>query len=152
MKTISYPLFTFLILMGFMTHAIAQDDRHIQQPLATIPALTILALLSLIQCSSLIAALVYFFNGQIKPMLLGLVPTVITSIVNTGILLLQYMNNHASTVAIFYFELYLVLVLVLLAAGWYRHNLAEFPKRRYSKKTAFEQLSKSEFRFKKPLI
>ena len=133
--------------MGFMTHAIAQDDRHIQQPLATIPALIILALLSLIQCSSLIAALVYFFNGQIKPMLLGLVPTVITLIFNTGILLLQYMSNHASTRAIFYFELYLVLVLILLAAGWHRHNLAEYPKRGYLKKTALKQLSESEFRF-----
>ena len=128
MKTITYPLVSFFLISIFII-AVNPLMNHLQQPLAALPALLILFILLLIQCSSLFAAINYYNKGGVKSLLLGLIPTVITCIVNTGILLLQYFSNDAHTDFVFYFEIYLICIFIILAAGRHKHTFVLTPKK-----------------------
>jgi len=146
MKTIIYPSVFFLLIGIFLIVAYPLISS-VQQPLAALPALFILFILFLIQCSSLLAAINYYNKGGVKSLLLGLIPTVITCIVNTGILLLQYFSNHACTELVFYFEIYLIFIFIILAAGRHKHTLRSYPQKRAFRNAPFEQLPESEIRF-----
>ena len=146
MKTITYPLVSFFLISIFII-AVNSLMNHLQQPLAALPALLILFILLLIQCSSLFAAINYYNKGGVKSLLLGLIPTVITCIVNTGILLLQYFSNDAHTDFVFYFEIYLICIFIILAAGRHKHTLRSYPQKRAFRNAPFEQLPESELRF-----
>ncbi len=144
-KSLLFQLIFFLSpLISF-----AQSDLESKRQAGTIPALMIIGLLVLIQLSAFANAFIYYFKGELKSLLLSLIPTVLTLIITSGIILLQLFRTASDLNPFLLFALFLCFILSVIGMGWRKHSITYIHPERFSLNAPMESLLNHNFNLRK---
>jgi hypothetical protein len=125
----------------------AYNNLETQRQVGTIPALIVIGLLVLIQLLAYANAFIYYFKGELKALIMSLIPTIITFIITLGLISLQLFRSVSDLRPYLLFALFLCFIFSVLGLGWRKHSITFIHPDRFNDPPPLEKFLKQKTRF-----
>ena len=125
----------------------ADNSLEMQRQVGTIPALIVIGILIIIQLLAYANAFIYYFKGELKALIMSLIPTIITFIITLGLISLQLFRSVSDLRPYLLFALFLCFIFSVLGLGWRKHSITFIHPDRFHIPPPLEKFLKQKTRF-----